>query len=1051
MPTNNGIEPDKDTDRLQHLGDLERQLDTKYGDKFSAIDDQKSATLKKDGLGADQLNNAESGEDESPEEGESLYNPDESDDSNEQSKIRGFLPKRSKASGTSSGRSKRKKLLLAGGGAGGILSILAIGLFLLFFLSGFKSVHFGEILLRSGFARFHFILRERTAQNLFDAALVDGPGTVPRPKTKLRDRLRGIDIEKQLRDFGANDQLRFEFEEKSGFLNRKGGDFKGLRIDGELIAIDDVSKETFKGKSFKDLTLREKMTARKIFTDKVQTGVGKNLQIEGKAARNAVFDNIRLKSGIKMSKWRQKGRDYVGKTPVEADIKNKQDLIDNVSREHVDASSPRLNDTLDDIPEEAKKAIAEDGGKYDPQKAVRNALKNNKVGGLEAAANTVSIGSQIVTLACMINDAASKIEESEEKNQDAAKRMGHDALSGADQIRSGEVKGAAPIADGRLWDQADRSPDYQRAVGKENIVMPAEYNIPATKPKLDPTLISIVQALTSPTNFVLPGATEIPGVGPVVDATNAKVCEGILSPAGQVTLLAVDVALQVAIAVVSGGTGNAAEQALGRAIVTGLGKTLQGAATGIFSKAGLATLGGFLLIDVGLQLSVALFGSLNYAGPESGPEKYGKNHVGLELLQSENLTKGVKGKPLTPQESAAVYKYEKGYLKSQVDALPFQERYFATSNPYSIVSQVAASIPVTSTGIGSVFKNSLFKSVNVFSPQGLASNVASLGMTSGAVYAAGNTSPINHYDVVQRGYSPDEIEKMRTDESYTLENNELWIESHGGLAPLEEKYGKCFAGEKVNDTDKIARENPDCSGPGLSTEPALRYRIYTGPDEYIVKDLEKDFTAIEQASSDTSGAGTTPSVGTKVDPSTLGKSSTNVPCAAGTVDIGEVTSKYTGAYKKQPGPIVLKLCRVTDIPGEGNDTAGVEKAGGAVVSSNVSGAWQALAAQAKKDGIGLSSVSSFRLADSCGGNGDGSSCARPGQSIHQLGAAIDFANAGGKGNSTTSCGPGRMRAPGNPRWEWLLKNAEQYGIKQYSYEAWHWDPLPGANRCGTND
>lgn len=179
----------------------------------------------------------------------------------------------------------------------------------------------------------------------------------------------------------------------------------------------------------------------------------------------------------------------------------------------------------------------------------------------------------------------------------------------------------------------------------------------------------------------------------------------------------------------------------------------------------------------------------------------------------------------------------------------------------------------------------------------------------------------------------------------------------------------------------------------------------------------------------------------------IGQSSDSVACAADTKDLGIVTSRYNGQYKTSSGPLLIRLCQVSSIPGSGDNVSGATIGGGAVVNSRVAGAWQALGKKAKASGLSLSSTSSFRLEDSCGGEGDGTACAKPGTSLHQMGIAIDFAGMGTKGSSTTSCS-GRARELGNPTWQWLYKNAESFGFKQYTYESWHWDSLKAANRCG---
>lgn len=179
----------------------------------------------------------------------------------------------------------------------------------------------------------------------------------------------------------------------------------------------------------------------------------------------------------------------------------------------------------------------------------------------------------------------------------------------------------------------------------------------------------------------------------------------------------------------------------------------------------------------------------------------------------------------------------------------------------------------------------------------------------------------------------------------------------------------------------------------------------------------------------------------------IGLSSTNVQCAAGTTELGNVTSQYDGTAKKETGPIMIKLCQLSSITGQGRDTLGNRTSAGAVVNSRVSGAWQKLGEKAKSSGLTLSATSSFRLADSCGGGGDGTLCAKANGSMHQLGVAIDFDGPTAKNPSAQTCAA-RVKNQGNPTWDFLNTNAASFGFKQYSAEAWHWDPLAALNRCG---
>ncbi|MGB3024033.1 MAG: phage tail tip lysozyme [Candidatus Saccharimonadales bacterium] len=158
----------------------------------------------------------------------------------------------------------------------------------------------------------------------------------------------------------------------------------------------------------------------------------------------------------------------------------------------------------------------------------------------------------------------------------------------------------------------------------------------------------------------------------------------------------------------------------------------------------------------------------------------------------------------------------------------------------------------------------------------------------------------------------------------------------------------------------------------------------------------------------------------------------NIPCPTGTTDAGIVKTKYAGSLSPTPYP-TIHLCTLGTISN-------------ATVNAAVAAQFQKLGELANAAGRHLTASSSFRLNDSCGGTGNGDACAKPGQSMHQIGIAIDFSLVDRhKGTSTSSCA---LRSTSNdPRWLFLRDNAPALGIKQYTYENWHWDTSGLSNRC----
>lgn len=173
------------------------------------------------------------------------------------------------------------------------------------------------------------------------------------------------------------------------------------------------------------------------------------------------------------------------------------------------------------------------------------------------------------------------------------------------------------------------------------------------------------------------------------------------------------------------------------------------------------------------------------------------------------------------------------------------------------------------------------------------------------------------------------------------------------------------------------------------------------------------------------GAGSTSSrAGRYDDPS--------ITCPAGTTDKGTVKTQYTGDKVPNDYP-TIRLCALSSISR-------------ATVNAAVAGQFQTMGVAAKAAGHPLVAESSFRLASTAGGNGDGRRSARAGKSYHQLGIAIDFVLIDKHtGTSTTSCS--QRTTSRDPDWIWMRDNASKYGIRQYTYENWHWDTSGDPNRC----
>ena len=183
--------------------------------------------------------------------------------------------------------------------------------------------------------------------------------------------------------------------------------------------------------------------------------------------------------------------------------------------------------------------------------------------------------------------------------------------------------------------------------------------------------------------------------------------------------------------------------------------------------------------------------------------------------------------------------------------------------------------------------------------------------------------------------------------------------------------------------------------------------------------------------------------------------STALVCSPGTKDLGEGEGYDEGRL------IPVRLCAVEGLPNTGTESTKGDpyyidgSDGLTVVNARISGAAAALVKRASKQGVDLVAGSSFRTMkkqkalcqeDVTGGcpAGDYTLTAQPGHSSHQLGIAIDFEQPSATGGKTCAT---RASEPASAVWRFLNKNALNFGLKQYSAEAWHWDAYGGKDRC----
>lgn len=391
----------------------------------------------------------------------------------------------------------------------------------------------------------------------------------------------------------------------------------------------------------------------------------------------------------------------------------------------------------------------------------------------------------------------------------------------------------------------------------------------------------------------------------------------------------------------------------------------------------------------------------------SGGRTFDMMAAGADVLGNDTAHNVMGGQKLTDGQRAQIVSAQQEEAQTIFSQQPFFARMFNTDNQNSLVSKVAMEVPLGGTQV--VAQDSLASLLN---PIGILSH--SFGsIFSGNASAAAAVQP-DAFGVPQYGYPegtiPSDAEAYwknhcSDNEANGYQNDNDWNEAASGEANADPDNG-----EPLNKT----------------TNPCMLIKAVVGADGGLFDSsnlTQGDLDSVNGAADD-GGSTPTDTASATIDMSHLYDSSVSVACADGTNDDGTADGYHEG--KK----IKIRLCEIPNFPSSATEN----KNGHAVMNSRVSGAVLAMITQAKKDGVNPSAVSTFRTMSEQQGlwvqyGMDPARVAPPGYSNHQMGMAIDFNDVG------SSAAPGS-----GPVWDWLAKNASNFGYKNYPAEAWHWSP-----------
>lgn len=409
------------------------------------------------------------------------------------------------------------------------------------------------------------------------------------------------------------------------------------------------------------------------------------------------------------------------------------------------------------------------------------------------------------------------------------------------------------------------------------------------------------------------------------------------------------------------------------------------------------------------------------------------------FLADNNSSMALGGRALTDSERVALINENQADIRNNNRQKNYYARLFDLKSPDSLSSKTLLqnnSLHNPQATIASLVK----------SPFMFVSNVGSIvaGMNPKAF---AQTTPYN-YGVDKIGFSVEDRDNTLVENPF---ENEEKVKPM--LEELNKKYGEVCFGSTVDPTSgkfnytqapsyKKLLENKAVCGSENKDPNFLRYRMYLA--DTATMNTMLCYNSIDEAACNDIGLGDSA-------PSSSSSQNNTESCAEGSTTVGPADG-YINGTKQQ-----ITLCAINDLPVQAIDSDGAESTSGtkyfingsngkAMVSSTISGKVVEMIKKAKAEGINLIAISSFRTnehqTESCKPNGSicgNGGYAMPGFSIHQSGEAIDFLDS--NRNSTANCKNHMVgdRCVGtDPTWNWLSKNAENFGFKQLLKESWHW-------------
>jgi hypothetical protein len=713
------------------------------------------------------------------------------------------------------GLSKKKKYaLLAGGAGGGIFIVLIIVILAL--LAPLKVVHVAENMTVYNL--------ERASRTFSDSASSVTEDTIAAQEMdqagykSLTDRFGSLksqtwdllfnknNPEKIIKNLKAEGRLKYVYEDGGPRLFLPGNKqvLTGVELDGKFVSINDKNLFDVGGNRFERVR----------FAADLQATIDDSLGGVKASVRGKVVKQLLDERGISLKFWTKNGAEYQGLKETAAErLATAQTFNDVNSPDTANCTVSDLCTAATDANNQVKNSIDQQAADTESNITAAQAGDNAAKAGTDTVTSNVtgntlgklvgagSIVYSVAVPACLIFDGSVQNAKSTIDNRDKSlQRTFFTVRSAADQQKAGDTTLTAVQGFNNKLGNVDDSNVLRRARGE---------TVNTTQ---ETSTLSQPQAGTTGTYSAF---NLLFGDGTNMTTINKFVQHGCGFVTDLRTGLAL-VAIETTLGILSGGSTEAADGAAKTGIdafMTNLGtKIAESAINQTLEKEGAAAAAKYVVGSLGsyvtkigletgaiigsselLKLAVIQHMNSTQNGLATGATFVNQADMGANLYGNTVNQHMLYGKPMTLPEVAMSRIADSEAIAAKNAKQSTYQRYFALSNSSSFLTMFGTSFSGTLHSILQQPGSVLASVFNSFSINGFGKFVGDLLPFHKFAFAASQASGAGDYNIVQWGWSQDELNIIHNDPNNfsPLLNAEI-LEHSGQKSAIETKYGTCF-------------------------------------------------------------------------------------------------------------------------------------------------------------------------------------------------------------------------------------------------------------------